>query len=168
MEQSEIEKRNAAFAAASPEEKRVMVADEIDRLLNEKIIKPRRGYGYLQIGSRQSFDYNPGEVREKVKSGCRCTVCAIGACFVAMSLLGSNTKGLEVSMNELLGREARWLVEEEFERNKCDKSYYDEKSQKAIEYGASFGRSAESRLRGLTKAIRDSGGKEVIPGLPIE
>jgi hypothetical protein len=90
--QQQIKASNAAFEAATPEQKRVMIAKEVITQIKLANIKPDHR-GYLTF-NRVSAELERESIQEVLltQNDASCTVCGIGALAISCSLLNGKAK----------------------------------------------------------------------------
>lgn len=92
-----IRKKNAAFEASSPAEKRVIIAKEVIEQIQLHKLNPDHGSGYLTIKMETAELKNKlrGETLQEVlltRDDVSCTVCGIGALVVGCSIINGECK----------------------------------------------------------------------------
>ncbi len=77
-----IIQRNANYDAATPEKKRVMLAEEVLRLIDTGVALPEYGT-YCRLRNAAGYEFTESAQPYIAEGGIRCDVCAKGAIFLA-------------------------------------------------------------------------------------
>lgn len=176
----DVRKTNREFEAASPEKKRVMLARDVLRSLDQERIKAQTGH-YVN-GFESDSDSSRAEFNEKLSStgeadeipltipmyGEDCTVCAKGALFVAkVDRLNGVTVGDFVSYADLdpsrflldyFSRRQLDLIEAAFERDRMSLDPYDSDAKAAIAFGSGYVSHAQ-RMRAIMENVIENNGE---------
>lgn len=174
---AEIAKREKKFKAASPAQKRVLVAKDVIKLIKLRKVQPSTGdflSEWSPVGYEDLARNHPRDLRELILEGKleTCTVCALGGLMVGCTLYNdkvkyhewgftkigdwiADDKPMPNGLNEIFSREQLILIEQAFERGdgyfKADKENL-EGTAAAVRFGIRHG-DPDSRLLAIMRNI---------------
>ena len=190
---AKIKASNKAFASATPAKKRVMIAEDVLKMLATKKFTACQGT-YAHIDGPRSVVTEKDiasdvDLRDIIrKPNVRCQVCALGITFLALvdredklpiSELGFYQAGsagvdggnVKDYLEDLFTRDQQYLVESAFEIREMGNSGTTRAARNIVEDAISFGRRfhhSETRLRGIMENITKHKGTFVPSDMPKE